>query len=77
MAILFSLAHLTNVVELGIPITSGVVLYLLVSNGIASVLFGWLYWRRGLEAAIFAHIVADIVDKVVIPLITTSLNIHT
>ncbi len=68
-ALLFSLAHLANVIELGISITAGLVLYVVIWNGIASFVFGWLYWRRGLEAAILAHIVADIVVKVVVPLL--------
>jgi hypothetical protein len=31
--------------------------------------FGWLYWRRGLEAAIVAHFAADLVLHVAAPLL--------
>jgi len=68
-ALLFSLAHLANVVELGISITLGTVLYVTLTNGVAGVVFGRLYWRHGLEAAVLAHMVADVVLKVAVPMI--------
>jgi len=40
----------------------------LVLNGIAGLVFGALYWRRGLEHAIAAHFSADIVLHVIAPL---------
>ncbi len=39
------------------------------SNGIAGVVLGWLYWRRGLEWAVFAHLLADAVLYLVLPAI--------
>ena len=33
-----------------------------------AVVFGWLYWKRGLEMAIVAHFGADIVLHVITPL---------
>jgi hypothetical protein len=30
-------------------------------NGIAGLVFGWLYWRNGLVAAMVAHTSADVV----------------
>lgn len=49
------------------PLTSIVVVRALVLNGIAGLLFGWLYWRRGLEAAVIAHFATDIVLHVLLP----------
>jgi membrane protease YdiL (CAAX protease family) len=46
---------------MGMPITPMVVTAAVVLNGIAGVAFGYLYWKRGLEAAIIAHFFADIV----------------
>jgi hypothetical protein len=40
----------------------------LVLNGIAGVVFGALYWRRGLEHAMVAHFSADLVLHVFAPL---------
>ena len=30
--------------------------YILIGNSIGGIIFGWLYWRKGLEAACVAHI---------------------
>jgi hypothetical protein len=72
-ALLFGLAHLSNVVQLGIPITPGMVLFVVLTNGIGGVVFGWLFWRHGLIAAILAHVVADVVLKVAVPIAITNL----
>ena len=42
----------------------------LLLNGIGGIVFGWLYWKRGLLAAMLAHFSADIVLHVVTPLLT-------
>jgi membrane protease YdiL (CAAX protease family) len=72
-ALLFGLSHLANVVELGIAITTGTILYVSLTNGVAGVAFGWLYWRRGLGSAMLAHVVADIVLKVVVPVVAEAI----
>jgi Type II CAAX prenyl endopeptidase Rce1-like len=46
------------------------VAYVLIGNGVPGLIFGWLYWRKGLVAAMVSHAVLDIVTKVVIPLVT-------
>jgi membrane protease YdiL (CAAX protease family) len=66
-ALLFGVLHLPNALDLKIPMTVGVVCYVLLANGLAGVAFGWLYWRRGLAAAMLAHMSADIVLHVVVP----------
>lgn len=58
-AVLFGLVHLSNVVEFGVPITVAIVLYVTLVNGAAGMIFGWLYWRHGLGAAMFSHVVPD------------------
>lgn len=37
-------------------------------NAIAGVVFGWIYWKRGLEMAMLSHFSADIVLHVLAPL---------
>jgi hypothetical protein len=64
VAILFGLGHLPNAAMV-MHITPTVVLLALVLNGIAAIPFGYLYWKRGLEAAIIAHFCADFVLYVV------------
>lgn len=58
LGLLFGLGHLASVVPLT-PITLNVVVAALLLNSIASLAFTHLYWKRGLEAAMLAHLVAD------------------
>lgn len=58
-AVLFGLGHLPATATI-IPLTPLVITRVLVLNGLAGVAFGWLYWKRGLEAAMIAHFAADI-----------------
>jgi membrane protease YdiL (CAAX protease family) len=59
-AILFGLAHLPATAAVW-PLTTLVVARTLLLNGAGGIVFGWLYWRRGLEHAMLAHFAADIV----------------
>jgi len=67
-AILFGIGHLpatSAVTELTpLVIARGIVL-----NAIAGLVFGWLYWKRGLESAIVAHFTGDIMLLIVLPII--------
>jgi membrane protease YdiL (CAAX protease family) len=67
VTIIFGLGHLPMTVRLQGSITPVMVIRALVLNGIASIIFGWLYWRRGLESAIVAHFSTDIVLHVLLP----------
>jgi membrane protease YdiL (CAAX protease family) len=65
-ALLFGLGHIPS--GLGsVPLTPAVWAYVLVLNGICGMVFGWLYWRKGLEAAMVAHFMVDIVLHVIGP----------
>lgn len=63
-ALLFGAGHLPTLAALA-PLTVTLVVRTLLLNGIAGVVFGWLYWRRGLLAAMVAHFSADIVLHVI------------
>lgn len=52
--LLFALGHLPVASRLG-ELTPWLVARVLVLNGIAGVVYGWLYTRRGLEMAMVAH----------------------
>ena len=43
-------------------------IFIIVGNGVPGIVFGWLYWRRGLVAAMLAHFGLDLVIKVLVPL---------
>jgi hypothetical protein len=51
---LFAAAHLP-VLAVQVELTPLVVTRTLLINGAAGVLYGWLFWRRHLEAAMAAH----------------------
>lgn len=63
-AVVFGLGHLPSA-SLVMQITPLVVAAALVLNAIAAIPFGYLYLKRGLEAAMVAHFAADIVIYVV------------
>lgn len=59
-AILFGLGHLPATAAI-LPITPVVILRAIVLNGSAGLVFGYLYFTRGLESAMLSHFSADIV----------------
>jgi len=68
-ALLFGALHLPSVRLARIPITGGVVAYVLLGNAIAGVVFGWMFRRRGLEGAMVAHFAADVWLQAALPLL--------
>jgi membrane protease YdiL (CAAX protease family) len=65
-AIVFGLGHLPATAAI-IGLTPLVIARALLLNGVAGLVLGWLYWKRGLEAASVAHFTADIMILVVLP----------
>ena len=66
LAVLFGLGHLASVIPL-MPITFNLVLGALLLNSVASIAFTTLYLRRGLEASVIAHFIADFMIWVIGP----------
>lgn len=66
-AILFGLGHLPATAAL-FPITPLVILRAITLNGLIGIAFGYLYFKRGLEAAMISHFTADIVLHVLLAL---------
>jgi membrane protease YdiL (CAAX protease family) len=67
-AILFGLGHLpitASLTELDPLIISRAV----ILNGIGGVVFGWLFWKKGLESAMIAHFTTDVFLLTLLPLI--------
>lgn len=63
VAVLFGLGHLPATSAMT-PITQLLVVRALVLNGIAGVAFGYLYWKRGLEAAMLGHMSTHLVMQI-------------
>lgn len=53
--LLFGLGHIPAYINYGCTSTPAMLLGILGLNMLASVIFGWLFWQYGLEAAMFAH----------------------
>ncbi|WP_448570855.1 CPBP family intramembrane glutamic endopeptidase [Trichothermofontia sp.] len=60
-SLLFALAHLPALPVMGIALTPGLTLFLILQNSLFGLIAGYLYWRWGLEAAMLAHIVVHLV----------------
>lgn len=66
VALLFGAIHLPQAAAIGGSLPASVVAFVLLGNGLAAVVFGWLYWKRGLIAAMVAHFSANVVLKVIV-----------
>jgi len=68
-AILFGLGHLPATLAVaGLPLNALVITRALLLNGLLGLVFGWLYWTFGLEAAMVSHFSADVMLHVIWPL---------
>ncbi len=67
VSILFAVGHIPAA-QLIMKITPLVVVALLTINGGASLLFGYLCWKRGVEAAMLAHFSCDFTLHVIGPM---------
>ncbi len=67
-SVLFGLGHLPITAALT-AITPLVVLRAIVLNGIGGLVFGWLFWKKGLIYGMAAHFTADIFLLAVLPAI--------
>jgi membrane protease YdiL (CAAX protease family) len=66
VAVAFGLAHLPATAAVGLSLNALVVSRAIVLNGLGGIVFGWLYWRRGLESAMVCHFTADVVLHVIL-----------
>jgi len=57
-SILFGLGHLPVTFMLVKKVTPFLVLFIVLSNSIFGIISGWLFWKKGLEASMLAHITA-------------------
>ncbi len=60
--LLFGVGHLPAVAAMGVPLTASVVTYIILGNAVPGMLFGALFWRKGLEASIIAHALAHAIS---------------
>lgn len=60
-SLLFGLGHLPLVRALDVDFTAAIVSYVVVANGLFGLVAGYLFWKKGLESAIIAHMLAHVV----------------
>lgn len=66
-AVLFGVGHLPAAGKIW-ELSEIVVVRTVALNAIGGLVFGWLYWRRGIEMAMLGHFSADVVLHVLAPL---------
>ncbi len=59
-SIVFGMGHLPVAAILGGGLSAPIVTYVILANSVFGLLAGFLYWRKGLEAAIIAHMFAHV-----------------
>jgi Type II CAAX prenyl endopeptidase Rce1-like len=60
-ALVFGLLHLPLVFALNSQVTASLVGYIIIGNGFFGLIAGYLYWQKGLESAMIAHVMVHIV----------------
>jgi len=68
-ALVFGLAHLQMPAIVGWELSSAAIVRSLVINSLGGLVYGWMYWKKGLESAIMTHFSTDLVLHVITPLI--------
>ena len=57
-AVVFGLGHLPAAFSLTPVVTTSLIVYIIIGNAGFGIIAGYLFWKRGLESAIIAHMVA-------------------
>lgn len=71
-ALLFGLSHLPSAIATGLPLNAIAVARILLLNSVPGIIFGWLYWQRGIETAMVAHFSGDLLINFIMPWIILS-----
>jgi len=68
-SVVFGIGHLPIVAALAVDFTLPVVAFIVLANSVFGLIAGCLYWRKGLESAIIAHMSTHIVIVTAIHLV--------
>ncbi|MFN2236479.1 MAG: ATP-binding cassette domain-containing protein, partial [Anaerolineales bacterium] len=68
-ALAFGASHLPGAASIGWPINSLIIVRTVVLSGVGGLVLGWLFWTFGLETAMLAHFLGDVVLYTLIPII--------
>lgn len=64
-SLLFAVAHLPVVYATVEVVSLGLVTYILIGNSIGGLVYGYLYWKKGLECSMISHMTTHITFVVV------------
>lgn len=67
-AIIFGLGHLPITASLT-ALSPVIIIRAVILNGIGGIIFGWLFWKKGLESAMIAHFTTDVFLLTILPLL--------
>jgi len=67
-AVIFGIGHLPTVMAIT-TLTPLLIIRSIILNAVGGIIFGWLYWKKGLESAMISHFSADIVLHVIVPFV--------
>jgi membrane protease YdiL (CAAX protease family) len=67
--LIFGAMHLPQIALATGHLSTQLVTLALLGNGVPGLIFGWLYWRKGLIAAMVCHAITDVIIKVILPLL--------
>lgn len=68
-ALIFAVGHFPIATQAVEHPTTALYAYILIGNSLGGVIFGWLYWKKGLESAFIAHICAHVVMVLAEPML--------
>ncbi|GAB5539219.1 MAG: CPBP family intramembrane metalloprotease [Salibacteraceae bacterium] len=68
-SLLFAVGHFPVAFQAVESPSAGLLTYILLGNTLGGIIFGWLYWKKGLEAAFLGHIFAHVIMVISEPLI--------
>jgi len=60
-SLLFGIGHLPAVYAAVDSVDVFLLAYIIIGNTLGGIVFGWLYWKKGLESAMIAHIFTHVV----------------
>lgn len=60
-SVVFGLGHLPLASALGVDFTVAIVSFVVVANSVFGLIAGYLYWKKGLEAAVIAHMLTHVI----------------
>jgi len=68
-SIIFALGHFPIAYQAVENPSTGLLTYIIIGNTIGGLIFGWLYWKKGLESAFLAHIFTHVIMVMAEPML--------